>query len=178
MLGAQIGLSRRSCAHAEAAPSPTDMYLRLPLGMRLRASALDGFEKSDMGWDLTPSSMAWLLEALWHRFQLPLLVTESGIADGDEPDERRSRYLSACLGVASRLVQRGVPLRGYLFWTLMDNFEWAEGYRPRFGLLRTDFKSLKRHSRPSNAVVQAAARSIASAATAERRVERSPKRVR
>ena len=77
-------------------------------------------------------------------------------ADGDDPDDRRTRYLSACLGVASRLRAKGVDLRGYLFWTLMDNFEWAEGFRPRFGLLRTDFATLERHERPSNAVIRAA----------------------
>ena len=142
-------------------PSPTDMFCTLPFGLRLHASALAGFEKSDMGWDLTPSSMEWLLNTLYERYRLPLLVTESGIADGDEPDDRRTRYLAACLAVASRLVKRGVPLRGYLLWTLMDNFEWAEGFRPRFGLLRTDFETLERHPRQSNAVITAVTKAIA-----------------
>jgi beta-glucosidase len=81
-------------------------------------------------------------------------VTESGIADGDEPDDRRTRYLTGCLGVAHALLQRGVDLRGYLLWTLLDNFEWAEGFRPRFGLLHTNFDTFERRTRPSNAVLK------------------------
>ena len=108
-----------SSAEVPAQPSPTDLS-RLPLGLLLRASSVDGFEKSDMGWDLTPSSMERLLTAIWERYRTPIIVTESGIADGDDPDDRRTRYLAACLGVASRLRARGVDLRGYLFWTLMD----------------------------------------------------------
>ena len=152
-----VSLEREtSSSEAPSQPSPTDLFLRLPLSLLLRASSVKGFEKSDMGWDLTPSSMERLLTAMWDRYHVPLIVTESGIADGDDPDDRRTRYLSACLGVASRLRAKGVDLRGYLFWTLMDNFEWAEGFRPRFGLLRTDFATLERHERPSNAVIRAA----------------------
>lgn len=133
---------------------PTDLFLRLPGGMLLRATPVDGFEKSDMNWDLTPSSMEWLLTALWERFHMPMIVTESGIADGDEPDDRRTRYLAAVLRVASRVRERGVDLRGYLIWTLLDNFEWAEGFRPRFGLLRTNFTDLARHERLSSPMVR------------------------
>ena len=153
-----VSLERAAAtAEASAKPSPTDLFLKLPLGLLLRACSISGFEKSDMGWDLTPSSMERLLTSMWERYRIPLIVTESGIADGDEPDTRRSRYLAACLSVASRLRAKGVDLRGYLFWTLLDNFEWAEGFRPRFGLLRTDFETLERHGRPSNAIVRAAA---------------------
>ena len=133
---------------------PTDMFLRLPGGLLLRALPVEGFEKSDMGWDLTPSSMEWLLEALWKRFHMPLIVTESGIADGEEPDERRTRYLAACLEVAHRARRRGMDLRGYLIWTLLDNFEWTEGFRPRFGILRTDFADRSRHERASSAMLR------------------------
>jgi beta-glucosidase len=118
-------------------PSPTDLFIRLPCRLLLRARAIDGFEKNDMGWDLTPSSMERLLRTLWNRYHVPIIVTESGIADGDDPDDRRTRYLAACFGVAHRLRAEGVDLRGYLLWTLLDNFEWAEGFRPRFGLLHT-----------------------------------------
>ena len=145
-----------STAEAPAQPSVTDLFLRLPLGLLLRASSVDGFEKSDMGWDLTPTSMEVLLSSMWERYRMPMIVTESGIADGEEPDTRRSRYLAACLSVASRLRDKGVDLRGYLFWTLLDNFEWAEGFRPRFGLLRTDFDTLERQGRESNAIIRAA----------------------
>jgi beta-glucosidase len=138
------------------AGAATDLNIKLPCRLVLTMAGDSRFEKSDMGWDLTPSSMERLLRTLWARYKVPIIVTESGIADGEEPDERRSRYLAACLGVAHRLrTKEGVDLRGYLFWTLLDNFEWAEGFRPRFGLLRTDFETLKRHGRPSNEILRA-----------------------
>ena len=88
---------------------PTDLFLRLPGGMLLRATPVDGFEKSDMNWDLTPSSMEWLLIALWERFHMPMIVTESGIADGDEPDdEDRSRHPPVAADRQLR-VGRGLP---------------------------------------------------------------------
>ena len=103
-----VSLGRDTSAGAPTQPSPTDLFLRLPLGFLLRASSVDGFEKSDMGWDLTPSSMERLLTEMWERFRVPIIVTESEIADGDEPDDRRARYLAACLGVA---INKNMDLR-------------------------------------------------------------------
>jgi len=140
----------------DAVANVADLFIRLPCRLLLRATTIDGFEKNDMGWDLTPSSMETLLRSIWSRHRVPIIVTESGIADGDEPDFRRTRYLAACLGVASRLIKEGVDLRGYLLWSLLDNFEWAEGYGPRFGLLRVDYETQERSPRVSNEVVKCA----------------------
>lgn len=140
--------------NVERKASVSDLFLRFPGGLLLTASAMPGFEKNDMGWDLTPSSMETLLLYLWERYHMPMIVTESGICDGEEPDDRRTRYLSAVLGVADRLVARGVDLKGYLLWSLLDNFEWAEGFGPRFGLIKVDYKTQKRSGRPSNKVVR------------------------
>ena len=135
-------------------PGALDLFIRLPLGITLSACPIQNFEKSDMGWDLTPSSMELLLRTMWERYKFPIFVTESGIADGEEPDTRRIRYLSSLLEVAHKLRSDGVDLRGYLFWTLMDNFEWAEGFEPRFGLLHTDFKTFERKERASSAMIK------------------------
>ncbi len=97
------------------------------------------FEMSDMEWDLVPSSLGKALRAFWGRYRLPLLVTESGIADEEQPDERRVRYLSGCLRAVADAIDDGVEVRGYTYWSLLDNFEWAEGFRPRFGLYRIDY---------------------------------------
>ena len=102
------------------------------------------FEMSDMGWDLTPSSLGIVIDQFWRRYRLPILVTESGIADGDEHDHRRVRYLSGCLRAVHDALARGVDVRGYTYWSMLDNFEWAEGYRPRFGLCRVDYDTLER----------------------------------
>ena len=135
--------------------SPTDMFVALPFGIELRASAMDHFEKNEMGWDVTPSSMERLIQILWDRYQpIPMIITESGTADAT--DRQRVRYIAAILYMLRNklLLQRqsnAIDIRGYLIWTLMDNFEWAEGYKPKFGLLETNFdttaSSLERKER-------------------------------
>jgi beta-glucosidase len=127
--------------------SATDLFINLPLGLCLSASTVDGFEKTAMGWDLTPSSMERVLRAVWERYHVPIYITESGVAE--DGDDARARYIGAVLGILARLRAEGVSVQSYLVWTLLDNFEWAEGYRPRFGLLHTDFDTLKRTERPN-----------------------------
>ena len=102
------------------------------------------FEMSDMEWDLVPSSLGKALRTFWSRYRLPLLVTESGIADGNINDERRVRYLSGCLRAVAAAIDDGVNVRGYTYWSLLDNFEWAEGFRPRFGLYRINYTDMSR----------------------------------
>ena len=82
-------------------------------------------------WDLCPNSLGRALRAFWRRYQLPLIVTESGIADGDAHDERRVRYLSGCLRAVHAALADGVDVRGYTYWSLLDNFECAEPPGPR-----------------------------------------------
>lgn len=134
--------------------SVSDLYLSLPFGVILRAAMMPGFEKSDMGWDVTPSSLERLVQALWDRYKTPIIITESGIADAEECAKsgketcfRRTRYLSACLEACYSLISKGVDVRGYVIWTLLDNFEWAEGFRPRFGLLHNCFETQTRTKR-------------------------------
>lgn len=102
------------------------------------------FEMSDMGWDLCPSTLGVVIDGFWRRYRLPILVTESGTADGDLHDKRRVRYLSGCLRAVHQAVARGCDVRSYMYWSYQDNFEWAEGYRPRFGLCRVDYATLER----------------------------------
>ena len=90
-----------------------------------------------------------MLCAFADRYALPLYVTESGTADGEEPDARRCRYLVGCLQAVTAAIEAGADVRGYLHWSFIDNFEWAEGFRPRFGLLHTDFTTQKRSERYS-----------------------------
>jgi beta-glucosidase/6-phospho-beta-glucosidase/beta-galactosidase len=104
----------------------------------------DGFEMSDMEWDLAPSSLGKVVRVFWNRYRLPMMVTESGCADEETPDSRRTRYLAGCLAAVNAALNDGVDIRGYTYWSFLDNFEWAEGFRPRFGLLRVDYKTLAR----------------------------------
>jgi beta-glucosidase len=129
--------------------SPTDMFIALPFGLEIRATAISNFEKNEMGWDLTPSSMSRLLQMLWDRYHQPIIITESGTAD--TTDKKRVRYIAAILLAIHEMINKSsetkVDIRGYLVWTLMDNFEWAEGYRPKFGILSCNFETMERTER-------------------------------
>lgn len=101
---------------------------------------------SDIGWEVYPRGLGRVLER-YARLGISLLVTENGIATTDEA--LRSRFLREHLVEMAGAVARGVPVVGYLHWTLMDNFEWSLGTRPRFGLLANDFATQTRTPRPA-----------------------------
>ncbi len=102
---------------------------------------------SDLGWDLAPSDIELVLERLYEKYQLPLIITENGVAD--ENDEHRKWWLAATLAGIQKALQRNIPVEGYLHWSLLDNVEWDKGKWPRFGLVAVDYKTQQRTPRPS-----------------------------
>ena len=122
-----------------------------------------------MGWLVEPDGLYDALCAL-HREapELPLYVTENGCASDDyvTPEGRvndfdRVDYLHGHLDAAWRAIQDGVNLRGYFHWSLMDNFEWALGYKPRFGLVHVDYETQQRTVKDSGRFYGELARSNA-----------------
>jgi len=104
---------------------------------------------SDLGWELYAEGLGVLLRRLEKRGK-PLWITENGIADA--ADTRRASFIRAHLAEVARAIGDGVDVRGYLHWSLLDNFEWAEGYAPRFGLYAVDYATQTRSLRPSGEV--------------------------
>jgi beta-glucosidase len=102
---------------------------------------------SDLGWDIFPQGLGSILRAWGSRTGLPIYVTENGLADA--ADTRRGRFIVDHLREVEAAMADGVDVRGYLHWSLLDNFEWAEGYAPRFGLAAVDYPTQKRTLRPS-----------------------------
>jgi beta-glucosidase len=105
------------------------------------AAAEAGFDTTtvtnDLGWDLIPETLAAAVR--WAgRYDLPITVTEHGTCDAEEPDRRRRWFLTEALHGLAAEVAAGADVRGYVHWSLMDNFEWAHGFGPRFGLYRVD----------------------------------------
>ena len=85
------------------------------------------------------------------RYQLPIEITENGCSYGDVPDakgvvpdDRRIAFFRGYLGAVARAHKAGIPIRAYNAWSLMDNYEWAEGYSQRFGFIFVDFRTLQR----------------------------------
>ena len=104
-----------------------------------------------MGWPITPKSLYWGPRFLTERYHLPFYITENGAAfddvltpDGKIHDEKRIEFFSSYLAELERAADDGLDVRGYFAWSLMDNFEWAEGYGPRFGLFYVNYETLQR----------------------------------
>ncbi|KRV50412.1 beta-glucosidase [Wenjunlia vitaminophila] len=125
--------------------------------------------RTDLNWEVVPEALTDLLVRL-HRDHpgVPLLVTENGAAYDDEPgpdgavhDRRRTDFLHRHLVAVHRAIERGAPVRGYFHWSLLDNFEWAMGYRPRMGLVHVDHATQRRTVKDSGHWYAAAARANA-----------------
>jgi beta-glucosidase len=103
--------------------------------------------RNDLGWDMQPDKMGPLIEQLYAKYKLPLLITESGVADMH--DTYRKWWIIESVKAMNTAITNNVPIIGYIHWSLLDNFEWAEGFWPRFGLIEVDYKTMKRRPRPS-----------------------------
>ncbi len=91
--------------------------------------------KSDMGWTLSPEGIYFVLKDL-ARYNKPVYITEAGIADKD--DKYRAKYVNDLIYNTHRAIQEGVDIKGFMYWSLLDNFEWALGYEKEFGLINID----------------------------------------
>ena len=130
-----------------------------------------------MGWEVHPDGLTDVLEFVRSRTRdLPLYLTENGAAYEANPvdrtrDPERVDYLRRHVEAARTAIERGVPLIGYFAWSLLDNFEWHEGYAHRFGLVDVDFETQERRVRDSGrywASLAAAQRAAAQRAAAQR----------
>ena len=104
------------------------------------------YEKTDMNWDIYPEGLEDSLMML-ARYKKPLYVAESGIAD--EKDIHRADYITRQVEAIWRALQRGADVRGHMYWSLLDNYEWALGFEKRFGLVEINYKTQVRTIRPS-----------------------------
>jgi beta-glucosidase len=105
---------------------------------------------TEFGWPVVPEGLTELLTDLHTRYGLPMYVTENGCAYEASPeDPQRVEYLSGHLEAVRSAIAKGADVRGYFVWSIMDNFEWAEGYTKRFGLVHVDFDTLVRTPKAS-----------------------------
>ncbi len=100
---------------------------------------------SDLGWEVYPEGLFDVLADLSDG--IPIYITECGIASTN--DDRRNRFLIAYLHEVYRAIKGGIDVRGFFYWSLLDNFEWHRGFDPRFGLVEVDYQDLERNIRPS-----------------------------
>ncbi|OGM18742.1 hypothetical protein A2685_02785 [Candidatus Woesebacteria bacterium RIFCSPHIGHO2_01_FULL_37_10] len=104
-------------------------------------------EVNDLGWPIYPMGIYDVVKETWKRYKLPILITENGTADAHEPN--RVSFLVNHLKWLQKAINEKVEVKGYFYWSLMDNFEWHLGRDVRFGLFEIDYKTLKRIPRNS-----------------------------
>ena len=114
---------------------PADLPLGLVFARRKEPA-------SDVEWAIHPKGLGKMLRTA-SRYGLPIYVTENGIAD--RKDALRSEYLFTHLKEIAKAIAHGIDIRGYYYWSLLDNFEWIKGFGPRFGLYQVDYDTLTRH---------------------------------
>jgi beta-glucosidase len=131
----------------------------MPEGLPFEPRQLVGVPTTDFGWAIVPDGLTEILTQFHERYAdalPPVYVTESGCsfhdtvaADGGVHDQRRIDYHDAHLRAVADAIAAGVDVRGYFAWSLLDNFEWAEGYAERFGLVHVDYDTLRRTPKDS-----------------------------
>ena len=121
-------------------------YLQRKVSL-LKGAYEDGEERTDMGWAVYPDGIYYIAERAYRRYNKPVYITENGIADED--DDQRPGFILDHLRCLHRAIEEGVEIRGYFYWSLLDNFEWLHGFTKRFGLVELNFDTLERTMRPS-----------------------------
>jgi beta-glucosidase len=154
-LGADVPQVQPGDLQAIAAPMD---YLGVNYYSRSVASAAGpwdvhrgGREITEMGWEVYPEGLTELLLRLHRDYALPpVYITENGgafpdkLANGQVHDADRTRYLAQHIAAVADAMRQGVPMKGYMVWSLLDNFEWASGYAKRFGIVHVDYETQHR----------------------------------
>ena len=122
-------------------------YTRGRVGRKGDLGPEPGVELTQMGYEFWPDALETCVRYAAQRVSAPIYITESGVATMD--DERRIEYIRRSLEGALRAIESGIDLRGYVHWSLLDNFEWIMGYRPKFGLIAVDRETQERTIKPS-----------------------------
>jgi len=107
-----------------------------------------GMPRTLFDWPIRPEGLYWAVKFHAERYRTPIVISENGLScmdwvalDGKVHDPQRIDFLTRYLGQLHRAIAEGIDVRGYLHWSLFDNFEWAEGYKQRFGLVHVDYKT-------------------------------------
>jgi beta-glucosidase len=141
--------------------TPIDFYgQNLYNGALYKSNGKEGYEwvsnkigapRTAINWPVTPKVFYWAPKFLYERYKLPIIITENGISctdwvslDGKVHDPNRIDFTHRYLIELKNATDDGVDILGYMHWTLMDNFEWSEGYKERFGLIYIDYETLER----------------------------------
>jgi len=122
-------------------------YTRVLVGPEGRLPPPPDAEMTAAGYEFYPQALGGTIRFAAERIRRPIYVTESGIATDD--DTRRIAYIDAALAEVRRCLDASIDVKSFLYWSLLDNFEWTRGYTERFGLVHVDYESFRRTLKPS-----------------------------
>jgi len=136
-------------------------YSRTRVGPKGVIGGEPGYDILEMGYEFYPEALEACIRRAWEYTggAIPLLVTENGI--GTHDDDQRRRYVTTALEGVLACLADGIDVRGYTYWSLLDNFEWCFGYRPRFGIIDVDRSTQRRIVKPSGEWLGSVARANA-----------------
>ncbi|MFD7661484.1 GH1 family beta-glucosidase [Streptomyces sp. NPDC059788] len=137
----------------EVGAGPVDFAgVELPPGLPFAPREIEGYPLTDFGWPVVPAALTELLTGFRDRYGdrlPPVVITENGCSYEGVEDRERIAFLDAHVRAVHDAIAAGVDVRGYFVWSLLDNFEWAEGYARRFGLVHVDYATLARTPKAS-----------------------------
>jgi beta-glucosidase len=128
--------------------------ITIPAELPFTVKQIEGAPTTDFGWPVVPEGLTELLTTFRDRYGdrlPPIVITENGCSYEGVDDQERIAYLDGHVRALHEAAEAGVDIRGYFVWSLLDNFEWAEGYARRFGLVHVDFETLERTPKASYA---------------------------
>ena len=122
-------------------------YTRTLMGPEGSLPVPDGAETAQMGYEFYPQALGHVLRTVHKSLPIPLVITENGVAVSD--DARRVVFIEEALRGVKSCVDEGIPVKGYIYWSLMDNFEWQKGFSMTFGLIAVDRDTMERRPKES-----------------------------
>ena len=122
-------------------------YTRTIVGAEEDLPVPDSAERTQMGYEYYPEALEHVIRAVSKDFHGNLIVTENGVSCDD--DSRRVNFINIATDGVARCIADGIPVKGYFYWSLMDNFEWQMGYRMRFGLIAVNRETMERTPKES-----------------------------
>jgi beta-glucosidase len=111
------------------------------MAVELRHRDIDGHGLTDMGWEIHPHGLEKVLNYA-STLNIPIIITENGIATHN--DRAKIKFMKGHIDVLERCLKKGIDVRGYFYWSLIDNYEWLQGLDARFGLYNVDFSTMER----------------------------------
>jgi beta-glucosidase len=131
-------------------------YSRQLVGSQGIVRPSEDAELTQMGYEFYPQALEHTIRLAWQETQLPVIITENGLATSD--DTRRVEFIRQALTGVANCLQDNIPVKGYFYWSMMDNFEWMMGYQMTFGMIAVDRETQERIIKPSARILGEIAR--------------------